>query len=78
MIGVKAKLEEKWEELKTDFSNLYKDINGFEKAFNPFGGYDQINIEPLKKMSNKEAVLYSTYTQLLLVADIRPDLKYKK
>ena len=78
MIGVKAKLEEKWEDLKKDFSDLHNDVHGFTKEFNPFGGYDQLGVKPMKPMSNKEAVLYSTYTQLLLVGDLRPDLKYKK
>jgi len=75
MIGVKAKLEEKWEDLKTDFSNLHKDVHGYEKKFNPVGGYAQLGIDGHKKMNNGEAVLYSTYTQLLLIMDIRPDLK---
>ena len=50
-------------------------MHGYEKKFNPVGGYAQLGIDGHKKMNNGEAVLYSTYTQLLLIMDIRPDLR---
>ncbi len=77
MKGVKARLEENWENKKRDFSNWFKDVHGYHKEFNPTGGYDQLGIKAHKPMTNDEAVLYSIYTQLLLIIELRPDLKYE-
>ena len=72
MIGVKARLEENWENTKRDFSNFYKKVHGYEAEFNPTGGYAQLGISANKKMNNDEAVLYASYTQLLMLIDIKP------
>ena len=75
MIGVKARLEENWENKKRDFSNWFKDVHGYHKEFNPTGGYAQLGIPRNKKMNNDEAVLYATYTQLLMLIDIKPHFR---
>tara|TARA_R110002020_G_scaffold456859_1_gene673574 strand:+ start:77 stop:319 length:243 start_codon:yes stop_codon:yes gene_type:complete len=75
MIGVKSRLDENWENKKRDFSNWHKKVHGYEKEYNPKCGYDQIGIKPHKPMKSDEAVLYAIYTQLLLLIDIKPNLK---
>jgi len=78
MIGVKARLEENWENTKRDFSNFYKKVHGYKAEFNPTGGYAQLGISGNKPMKNDEAVLYASYTQLLMLIDIKPHFKNEK
>ena len=79
MVGVRARIDRTYEQLKKDFYEYHRHVYGFTKEYDPRKGYDQLGDklkDPSRPTGLDETLLYSTYAQLKLVEDIRPDLKY--
>ena len=75
MKGVKARLIEEYEQLKKDFNKYFFKVHKKEQYFDPLSGYDQLMLKPEQPKKLNEYLLYSTYAQLRLLLDIKPDLR---
>jgi hypothetical protein len=75
MVGVKQRLEEEYDILLNRFHTYYYKVNKKQKWFNPKMGFDQLGLNAENKLTNDGSQLYSTYFSLLMLQDIKPDLK---
>ena len=75
MIGVKQRLIEEYDDLKTRFSTYYTKIHKKYKKYNPKEGFDQLKITAKEKLNNDGSQLYAIYFSLRMLEDIKPDLK---
>ena len=75
MIGVKKRLEEEFDNLLNKYQTYHYKVNGVVKSFDSRVGFDQIGITAETKLTNDGSQLYATYFSLLMLLDIKPDLK---
>ena len=75
MIGVKQRLIEEYDNLKTKFSTYYSKVHNKNKNYNPKIGFDQLGITAKEKLNNDGSQLYSIYFSLRMLEDIKPNLK---